>query len=413
MIRFIFFHTVIIFFITCNIVWPLQTSAMMSIKTTLSSGYYKDPSKNSHLTYYFNSELEHIHQSGVETYLDLGINNNFVLDELKAFPYQFYVTIPFDQGHEKAPQYKSRIQLGRQILVESFEMDVMDGIFLPYYFTPHIGASLFAGGLHVPEETRIDLDDRVYGASLFLKGNDGIIKLAPLSKTRRNAEEEHFLNLSVMKSWYWEKVSPTILFKEQWDLREATTDQQTAELQLSIGRFNIDFIYDFRSPSKITYEEREFIYRLFSMTKQRSLESVISWNILDNLQIAFRIGRTKFASNFIQERGETRGLSVNWTLDHAKFNTYLNRIYSYGGKLTNIGCFYEYNLNSYTDFQLEGDVAKFNKKNGIYGYAYHARGGLGLRLQPRWRMLASLGFEKNHLFKLDTRAAVYVTHFYY
>ncbi|MBI2646111.1 MAG: hypothetical protein HYW85_03635, partial [Deltaproteobacteria bacterium] len=127
---------------------PFSGMAMTSSQTTLSSGFYRDATQRAHMPVYLYWNGIHTSNKGIETWVDLGVNNTVVFDAWKFYLYGATVSLPFSSGFEDAPYRKTQIQLGRQLYLEGFEVGLLDGVQFPFYWSSSGGGRLLGGGLH-------------------------------------------------------------------------------------------------------------------------------------------------------------------------------------------------------------------------------------------------------------------------
>jgi len=386
--------------------------ALVFFQNTFSGGYYKDIEKKSHGTIFYNWKHNYIHRSGLETFVELGVNNSFVQGEWNIYPYQFFVTFPFDNGFERAPFHNSRVQIGRQLLTEAFELDVLTGIYYHKYWSPDTGVVLFGGGITPPEEAKVKFDDRILGGSLFIRKWGYLVKAGPLLKNR-DSEERTLGAASLMKTWEKLPLSPTFLIKERWDIGETSFDQGLGELQLSFFDFYANIAYSSTKPDHMLLTSKNFIYSLFAIDRQKSLSASTTWDPGGNFQINLKAERVNYSSRYKKEKGDIEEISLTWFIGNSRLSPAILRIHSFGGTMMDYGLKYRYNLSKMSEFRLEGSASDIDKINGIEGWAYHARSVIDFHIEPRWRIHFTLEGERNHLFNLNSRMAVYVTHFYY
>ena len=188
-----------------------------NIQTTASLGHFQDIEKESHTSVYFHIRYHYTHSSGPSSYFDLGLNNNLYSDDWNAIPYMAAVEIPFDNGFENAPFHQSRVILGRQMLTEGFDLEMIDGVIFPYYFTPDFSLTGFAGGVHEVEEEDFNGDDQIYGLSLRFKILKTKFQLTPTVKSKDDAES-YFTTLSARKVFPFDTFTTSLFIKEQWDI---------------------------------------------------------------------------------------------------------------------------------------------------------------------------------------------------
>ena len=125
--------------------------AVTTSETTISGGYYSDIAKKLHSTVYLDWEFSNIQENGLETFSMIGLQNDFYDNDWMLKPYLLYLTYPLSVGYEDRPSYKSKIQVGRQLLTEGFEIEILDGIYLPYYLSHDLKVWLYGGVVHIPD----------------------------------------------------------------------------------------------------------------------------------------------------------------------------------------------------------------------------------------------------------------------
>ncbi len=405
-------HYSIIFEIFILIIFSGKTFALYSLKSTASSGYYRDSDNKDHATIFFDFKHHYLHKSGVESFIDLGINNNFEQDKWDLYPHQFNVNIPLDNGLKNAPYYKSRVILGRQLLTEGFELDLLDGVVLPYYFSSNFGVTTYFGALHVSEQQQIIMTDQIYGASILLKKWESVMKVGPTIKSREG-RELYLGHLSIMKDYSEIFLAPIFFVKTQFDLEKLKHDQSLAETQLYFKQFQGLLSYSSVHPDGHLQPERRFIYSLVAIDKQRTVSSAINWDNEDNLSLGYKVDLVSYTSLKGEESGTVQELSGNWRLKQQKISPFLSMISSFGGTMYQGGVDYTYQVDDFKDIRLEADMARCEKINGIEAWLYHTRAGMNYNLGEKWRALLSLEVERNHLFDLNLKAVAYVTHFQY
>ncbi|HLE12392.1 MAG: hypothetical protein A2504_01285 [Bdellovibrionales bacterium RIFOXYD12_FULL_39_22] len=386
--------------------------ALYSLKSTASSGYYRDRKNLDHVTTFFDFQYHYLDKSGVEGFLDLGLNNNFLQDTWGVYPQQFNINVPLDNGVKNAPYYKSRIIVGRQLLTEGFEVDLLDGLMLPYYFSADVGVISYAGVLHVLEQARIVTSDQIYGTSLLLRKWDLTTKMGPVIKSREGSER--FLgHMSVMKDFGETFLSPIIFVKTQFDLGEMEHDQSLAEAQLFYKKFQGVLSYSSRRPDRLLRPERNFIYSLVAIDNQESVGTAISWDNERDLTLGHKVNVVNFTSSKGKESGMIQELNGDWRKGAQKISPFLTMISSFGGEYYQGGANYIYVVDDFREVNVEFDVARCDKINGIEAWLYHSQVGMNYNFWKRWKALLSVEGERNHLFDFNLKAVVYVTYFQY
>ena len=128
------------------IAWHVPfASASVSLKSTLSTGYYRDAEQDSHVPAYLYWNFNHVAKNGIETFLNVGLNNAVMEDLWRIYVYEAMLSFPIWQGFEDAPYRTSRLQVGRQLFYEGFELSLLDGLQLPFYWSQTGGMTLAAG----------------------------------------------------------------------------------------------------------------------------------------------------------------------------------------------------------------------------------------------------------------------------
>ena len=386
--------------------------ALYSLNSTMSSGYYQDRLKKGHSTIFFDFKHNYLHKSGVETFIDLGINNNFKQDKWGAYPQQFHINIPLDNGFKEAPFYKSRVIIGRQLLTEGFDINIIDGAQIPYYFSPNFGLTIYGGVLHVLEESKINLDNKIYGGSFFVKKWNTMFKMGP-SLRARDDQEKVLTHLSISKEFDNIFLSPILFGKTQYDFTNAEIDQTYLEGQFALSNTIASISYSSRKPDTVLLPERNFIYNLISIDNQETISTAIHWDSASELSMGAKVDYITFKSNYKNETGNKEEIYLQKRWFKHKALTYISRITSYGGDLYQTGIDYSYNFNEFKSMLTKINVAKVEKVNGIEGYFYHGHFGMNFNFWEKWRSLFSIEVERNHLFDFDVKAVMYATYFHY
>jgi len=393
-----------------TICWAQTSFALITFQTTLSGGYYRDIDQGAHTTLFYNLKLNQLSENGVETYIDLGINNNFVSDEWGTYPYQVYVSVPLSEGFDDDPAYVSRVQIGIIFLTEFFYADIFDGVFSNYYISKRSWITLYGGGLHIPEDGELKFDDKAYGAIYTHKISNVIVKGGALSEG--GVTDERMLGFGSLYVPTELPLSPALFAKMTWDFDENSYDQNLVELDLSASDIEMLLSTSSRRPSTLVLMSRDSIYRIFSVSKQKSYGGTLIFHRFGDLEMSAR--QVEYSSLFREEKGEQYEVSSAHYLG-TRITLKPSVLYtsSYGGTVTDVGLYITYKYTDQVDFNIDGNVAMIDKINGIEGKAYHGRGGVDYRMSKSWKSLFALEVERNYRFELDTRAVLYLSHYYY
>jgi|GEM_PF-3834256 len=386
--------------------------ALVSIQNTVSGGYYRDISKGKHSTLFYNMKLNQLQDNGSEIYLDLGINNSYVQEEWGTYPYQAYYSFVYGDGFDSEPQYRSKVQFGRIFLSEAFCADIFDGAHLNHYISSTRWVTIFAGGLHIPEEMKTDFDNTLYGAIISNKFSNGsIVKAGPLYEDglTNGRTLGHVMFMAPFETIPW---SPTVLVKEQYDFDSSKNDQFLAEVDLVKEQVGVDLFFSDIVPSNTLLRKRRAIYEIVAISKQKNIGATV--DLRGDIDVALSGSLASFdslAKN--SERGYELELATGYYTRNLSVKPYVMYTDSFGGTVWDFGVENSYKLSDIIDIILNGSVAKIEKINGIEGWALHARSGIDYRLERYWKTLVALEAERNYRFDVDARAVVYLTHYYY
>jgi len=384
---------------------------MVSFQTSLSGGYYRDYNQDGHLTVFHDWKVNYTTSFGLETFADFGIDNYFYEQKWKAYLYQFFITVPFDGAFSESHIYPSRIQVGRQLLAEDFEAGMLDGALLPYYFSSDFGLRVFGGGFRANDYYNTEgYRGKIAGASAFFQKWQSQLKFGPTFKYNNDGSSKTFAGAAFQTDIHQLPLSPALFFGKQFDLT-GDIDQSFADLQLSYWKLVTTLSYSRLRPDPVVSFRKDFIYRLFSVSPQTSKSVSLLWNVFDDLQFIGKFERTDYTSHAGKEVGTEKQVAMSLSIDRAEIFPSVTLINSWSGDLQNYGCDFRYALSRVWSYALRGDIAKFDKTDGIFGWAYHGETGLDIRLKSRWMLLARAEVERNHHYAFDARGVMYVTHY--
>ena len=386
--------------------------AFVSLQSTASSGFYRDAEQESHVPAYFYWNYTQS-LGATELLLNFGVNNNVVQDYWKFYVYSATWSIPLSQGFEDAPFRKSRIQLGRQLFSETFQLSAFDGIQVPLYWSSTGGINLAAGALESIERRKLDLDYQLYGGTIHQEFLGAQWK-AGYFLNHSNTDNLHLGQASWIKTWdniFW---TPSLIFRGEMNLEKNSLEQGIGDLVFhpfeSIG---MDVSYFSQKRNLLAPGSGEFLYRLFSLTNQKTWNGALTWSPTREFQTEVSGKSIRYTSQSKRESAEQAGISFTWTQDRYSASTTAQYLHSYGGKILHGGGVFKHSLSRWAALRWEADAAYTQKINRINSWAYHGRSGLEFRLYPRLLVSTFAEVERNHLFDLDARAIAYVSHYLY
>jgi len=400
----------------------LSAQALISSEVTLSGGVYQDYTAKFRAPVFFYWNLNHTNAAGVETYFDLGANNNLIENRWGFYLYQGYFSIPFSQGFENAPSKKSRIQLGRQLLTEGFEMDILDGVQVPIYWSENGGVNLHGGASYFMQEDLVDTHSQVYGATAHQKFLGAIWKGGYLHKKRhfepRPSLSENNAHASVM--WSSERVPfhPLLQAKAQWNLSTRSYDQGYAELSF-YPRDSVSFgaTYSKRQPSSLNTIDSYLVFRIFSISPVYTAGGFITFTPREELRFAANVRHSTYNSPAGNEDGDEQELTVSWYRNRSTVIPGLAHVKSYGGEFWEPSLTYRFDISSTASLRVQGAIADIKKINNIKSTAYSGRAGWDFRpfpsKAPRLSTLLLGEVESNHIFKIDGRFIAFVSYLLY
>ena len=307
---------------------------MTSSQVTLSSGFYRDSTQKSHMPVYLYWNGTHTSSKGIETFVDLGVNNTVVFDAWKFYVYGATLSIPLTSGFEDAPYRKSQIQLGRELYLEGFEVGLLDGIQLPFYWSSSGGGRLLGGGLHTLESRKIDFSSQIYGFTLH-ETLLGIETKGGYIFNKKGGESFHLPLASIKKTWEHWPLSPSFFVKGQWELSHPSFDQGAGELLLqpfSTVLWTNGFLVQERN--RMLTPDGEFLYGLFATSPQKTFYTSLAWAPFKTFTIEAAFKGMRYDSQAKrQESAEQESLFLSWVYEDFSVGFPLSHLHSYGGKV--------------------------------------------------------------------------------
>lgn len=387
-----------------------QAQAYVSLSTSGTVGYYRDINQKAHLPIYYSLSSTSIHSNGAETSLDLILNNDISQSSWAVVPSQVLLMYPLGVGQNTNAQKRSRLLVGRQLFIENFDIQLLDGVQLPYYWSGSGGVWIYGGQSHT-----MDLLDSaampIAGISIFETLVDSRVKVG--FSGRRNDLNEKILNGSVLHNFDGIWLQPQLLYKLEWDPARSLLSQQMVDLLLNLSDdISLGLSHSVREPRRINPDQNIFLYRIFALSPEYIEEMTLNWQI--DKEVGFQtLGRLMtYKAGTNDEQGHQVIASVSWLIrSNQNLTPSVGKLHSYGGDMYDAGVLYKIRMNDKVEGQLEVASAYYEKINRILGWAHTSRAGLKFALAPRLSALTWLEIERNPLFDFDGRVKVNVTYF--
>ena len=384
--------------------------AFATFNTSASTGYYRDDQQNPHLPLIYSFSYNGVTSKRVETSVDFFMSNDFYQNQWSVTPSQAMVVVPLSEGLSDAPYKSSRVQLGRQLFLDGFDISILDGLQLPIYWSRHGGFWLYGGNAHV-----LDLLDStaapLAGGSIFqevegfqLRGGYG---------ARQNQLTERYSYGSVMRNFENIWLSPTLLSKLEYDLNNNSWSQSLNQLQLNPrSDVSLSLSHSNLKPRKLTTDQNQFVYYILSQSAQETEQLSLQFQATQEISMQ-AFGRImRFNTDLQMETANQQEISLTWILSrYNNITPVVGHIQGYGGELLDTGVRLKSNISELTTLTNELSAAYLSKINNIVGWAYQIRSGLSYNLGARWVSTAWLELERNHLFLIDARVVANVTYF--
>lgn len=392
---------------------PSLSFAVSSFDMSASAGIYRDMREKQHLPLYYTLRYSELYSQGIRTQFDVILNNDLADSDWQTMTSQANVYVPLGEPSTTALFRRSSIQLGRQSFLGPFDFGILDGVQLPYYLTDTSGFRLYGGWSHP-----LDLSEPegvpLVGGEVF--ANILTVQTRFGSAWREDGLKERSPWLSLSREFPGLPWSPGLLGKlevdDDWSHRQSLFE---LTLNPTDGVF-WSTMYSDRIPHKVLPNENYFLYRMLASTPQTTFEQSWAVDIGENTSVtasarwmAFGNGANGEALN---ESGRQQTMALLWADDVNRFQLpSITHIESFGGELWDTGASWWHKLDDRAATSLEVAAARFDKLNGIVGWAYHLRGGLEWRAARNFFVSGIGEVERNHYFAFDVRALVNVTFF--
>lgn len=400
-------------FMVCSMFWAKKSHALFTSSISYTEGTWEGISGAHQWATFLDWKINSMTQSGIETAMDLNLNNDIVQNSWNLYPIQAYVTIPLSKPPKLLSYQESRIQVGRQLLTEGFEMAILDGVQVPYYWSPTGGFWFFAGGDHVLEDENMNLVSQLYGASIFDEF-DGVMTKGGFIEKNMSGANQTLLYGQVMRG-FDVPLAPVVLLKGQLDTASlGRANQAITEIQLTPSDQTTMIVdYNVRDVNQLYNGNQASIYHLFAISPVKSYDASLTWSPSWFTSVGTTFKRLTYQSQAGNELAYEADLFSIHRFRYSNFSPVVSFIYSYGLPTYDFGAKYRVNLTNLVTFETEADVAHIDKINGINGWAYHDRSGFDFSPLPQLLTRALVEFESNHIFSFDARLAAYVSYFYF
>ncbi|MBK9294993.1 MAG: hypothetical protein IPM57_11240 [Oligoflexia bacterium] len=375
-----------------------QSLAISSINSTASFGYFRDEQQNAHVPLIYSFNYVGLDANGNQAYLDFFVNNDFMQSQWQVNASQASLVFPLSK------KTKSRVQLGRQLFLEGFDLYLLDGIQLPLYWSATGGVWFYGGNLKV-----LDLLD---STSSTLAGLSVFEQLYNFN-LRAGYTNKQFGFGSISKVFDDIVFSPFILTKQEYDQNSNSWSQSLNELGLSLTNdFYLTLTHSLRNPRTLSSNANNFVYYVLSQSAQEMYQAGIQYNIFTNLDLQLLSRTLRYKTGTQMESAYQQEFSLSWAINTKNIlSPVLGHILGYGGELWDTGVLLKSELSEKTSLKNELSAAYLNKVNNITGWAYQVRSGINYELAYRWLSSVWVEVERNHLFIFDARILASVTYF--
>ncbi len=376
---------------------------------TATTGIYRDLQQSVHYPVFYTAHYSGLHTYGIETDLNLIINNDLAESRWKALPSLMTVTIPVDSERQRFFLRPSRIQAGRQMFLGPFEFSVLDGVQAPLYWSETAGIRLIAGLSHPT-----DLDDKEGGPIVGTEWFDRFLGVN--TRVGYAARDTRFFDRRIwligtrdFSSLPW---APSLMAKaETGDTFKPSTQQMLSELTLNpMDRVFLSGLFSQRNPRRILADENYFLYRMFAKTAQRTWETTARIALTAEFSLNTHARWLSYGSGFKTEKGHQQEITLHWDRANTRIQApSLTHTRSFGGDLWDVGVQWWNLLTDHIAINTGASASYFSKITNVTGWAYHARGGVEYRLGQSFLVAGWIEGERNPLFDFDTRGIVNVT----
>lgn len=381
---------------------------MATFSTTGSLGVYRDDNEQSHYPMYYSFSYSGFHSNGIESRVDMIMNNDFSINEWHVMPSQAQVIVPLTQGYVSAPYRQTRIEAGRSLFAEGFDLALLDGAKVPFYWSEKGGGTLYGGWARTLDLYE-DASSPISGLSLFQDVYGYFLK-AGLSAHREGFDQKYIDSL-VFKQWdVW--LSPAAMYKLETDVVTGF-NQSLTELTLTpMDSFSVTLQHSLRNPRRVAENEDVFLYKILATSPVEVVQGAFNLEITEALDWQVILSNMRYKSGALYSNGDEQETNLQWRINSRQsLSPVFRHLKSYGGELWDSGLNYQVMMTDRTRLKLDLAAAYFNKINGIHAWAYQARNGIEFLLGPNFSTMTWVEVERNHLYAFDARVYANVTYF--
>lgn len=390
---------------------PRPAFALFSLYSKTTLGFYRDSDQRAHYPLYYGFHFTGVHAGEAETQADLSLSNDLSGTDWKILPSQLLVSIPLADSFAEAPYRRTRLQLGRQFFAESFELTLLDGVQVPFYWTASSGCLIYGGSLRTTD--LVDTWSTPLGGVTVFSEVLGAKARAGLS-ARGTGFAEQAVYASVLRPFATVPLSPTVLVKGEMTPGNEGGSQFLGELQfVPADGFVAGLSHSIRSPKRTSSGTQQTLYQMLASSAQRTEQVWLNWEPAPSWNVQALVRSLGYNSGFREETGSQQELSLTWTLDASQaISPVFGHLSGYGGELWDAGVRYQRKVSERFEFLTELSAARLDKINAIQGWAYQLRGNV--HFIPAQRMATDLWVEvdRNPLFDFDARVIGSVTFFH-
>jgi hypothetical protein len=352
-----------------------------------------------------------LHEKGIETNLELSLNNDFYTNKWNTWLTYGNVLIPLVFQRSSLLKPKSRVEAGRLFWTEGFDLSLLDGAQTSLYFSDTLGVYVYGGSSRT-----LDLLDPLttplVGVSVFESVFEYRVRAGWMAKESGFGKQNVYG--SIARSFDSLPLQPEIIHKTEWKVSQWGFSQSLTDLVVfPAENLDLGLSHAYREPRAVVDNEQNFLYRLFSQSPQETYSISLGWLSSESLRWQLLSRKHKFNSGVVEEQAEQQDLNLSWQLSSTKsLRPSVTYIRGYGGFVWNSGFNYRQKLSGQTEWVTELFGAYFEKVTSVRGWAHHLRTGMNFYFLPRLSVLSLVEVERNQKYEFDTRWMAYATHFY-
>lgn len=341
------------------------------------------------------------------------MNNDFSQNSWSFIPTEAKVDWYF--GAQNASGNRpSHLSLGRQLLVEGFDVALLDGARLPAGWSTSGGILVYGG-----EIRSLDLLETaayhtpILGVSLWEEVAGAQVRTGV--SVRQEDSRYRLAHAAFNRDFDYFWLAPNLLVKQEWRLDQFAAIQSRVDLGLTYSEgWSGRFAHALLNPRPTDPNQAEsFVYRLLAISATEVFSGDLTWDYSDSLQFSLGAQDALYDSNGLNEKGTRIDLTTQISLISGDLLMLtLTRLSSFGGQLSDCGLRFVKNINSQRQLLLDYDVGFFNKSNGISSWVHHARSTFESRITESIKAMVGVEIERNHYFEFDARVMAYATNYF-